>query len=267
MSDIIEQVLQTNIYIQPIHFILIIFINILNIRILCCRVLRSSPCTHYFLAYAIFSIIYTCLLCPTQFVRGFSIFWAIHGKIPCKIHFYILFTVPYQANLMLILASFDRYSSSLNLRRFYSKSTVRIPRIVIILGTLCCVLYMLPMLVICNWDADSKKCLPRSNLIISIYIFSQVVMYYILTPLLMIVFGLLTIANIRRQSARARLRIAINRSRRTEGQLTRMLLLQVGVHLILALPFSITYCMNSFIPSTQTPRMIAIRLAFVTATM
>ncbi|CAF1515613.1 unnamed protein product, partial [Rotaria sordida] len=53
------------------------------------------------------------------------------------------------------------------------------------------------------------------------------------------------------------------RGRRTEGQLTRMLIFQIFVHLILVLPFGMTYAMNSFIPSTQTPTVIAIRLVFV----
>jgi hypothetical protein len=122
MSNIVERVLQTNIYIQPIHFLLAIITNTLNIRILSCRVLRSSPCTYYFLAYAILSIAYTCLLCPMQFFRGLSIN-LIHGNMTCKFHVYILFLIPLQANIMLILASFDRYCSSSQLCRLYSTST------------------------------------------------------------------------------------------------------------------------------------------------
>jgi hypothetical protein len=85
-----------------------------------------------------------------------------------------------------------------------------------------------------------------------------------LSPLLMIVFGILTIYNIREQSIRAIPLVLCTRRRRTEGQLARMLCLQVGVHLILVLPFGIIYSMNSFIPSTQTLNIIAIRLIFVT---
>ncbi|CAF2618760.1 unnamed protein product [Rotaria sp. Silwood2] len=95
-------------------------INILNISVLCSRVFRSSSCTYYFLAYSIFSIIYSCLACLTQFLRGFSIDWA-KNRIGCKLHFYLLFVVPFQANLMLSLASIDRYYSSLKSHRLHSK--------------------------------------------------------------------------------------------------------------------------------------------------
>jgi hypothetical protein len=264
MSNIVERVLQTNIYIQPVQFLLAIITNTLNIRILSCRTLRSSLCTHYFLAYAILSITYTCLLCPIQFVRAFSINLA-HGKFACKIHAYILFVIPLQANLMLLLASFDRYYSSSQLCHFQSTRTaIRIARKNILLSTLFCLFYMLPMVFIYHWDEKSNKCLTKSHLIINVYVFSQVIIYYILSPLLMILFGIFTIYNIHEQSNRSLPLLRTIRRRRTEYQLARMLFLQVTIHLILVLPFGILYTINSCIPSTQTPNIIAIRLAFVT---
>jgi hypothetical protein len=263
MNRLLEQVLQANIYIQPLQLFLGITTNILNIRVLSSRTLRSSPCTHYFLAYAIFCIIYTSLVCPTQFVRGLHIDPA-NGRVGCKMHSYALFVFPFLVNLMLILASFDRYCSSSPSRRFHSKCTIQTARINIIVATLSGVIYMSPMLVIYSWDESHNKCLPKTNIVIYIYTFSQVFLYYILTPVLMFIFGLLTITNIRQQSTRALPLTGSIRGRRTEGQLTRMLVLQVVVHLILVLPFGIIYCMNSFDPSTQTPGVIAVRLAFVT---
>ncbi len=61
---------------------------------------------------------------------------------------------------------------------------------------------------------------------------------------MMIALGLLTIYNIRRQSRYNSTIVKGFRNRRSEGQLTRMLLLQVGVHLIYSLPFGIIYIMN-----------------------
>ncbi|CAF1172590.1 unnamed protein product [Rotaria sordida] len=258
MSKLLEQVLQANIYLQPVQFSLVTVINILNIRVLCSRALRSSSCTHYFLAYSIFSIIYNCLACLTQFLRGFSIDWATN-RIGCKIHFYILFVIPFQANLMLILASFDRYYSSYKSHLLHSKSTIQTPRIIIVIGTIASAIYMSPMLVIYYWNETTRSCYLYTNTMIHIYIFSQIFLYYILAPLLMIIFGFLTISNIRRQSMGLIYLTVSMRRRRTERQLTRMLLLQVGVHLILVLPFGIIYCMNALKPSTRTPDVLAIR--------
>ncbi|CAF3373674.1 unnamed protein product [Rotaria socialis] len=263
MSDIITQVLRTNIYIQPIYFFLSLVTNTLNMRILCSRALRSSPCTHYFLAYAVFSIIYNGILCPTQFLRGFSINWA-NNYIGCKTHAYILFLIPFQANLMIILASFDRYCSSLKLSRLGSKIKIRKTRMLIVISTIGSALYMLPMLTTYNWNEIDKKCLLYPNALVRIYIFSQIFLYYIVTPILMTLFGLMTINKIRKRSPDILALKTFMRGRRTQRQLTKMLFLQIIIHLILVLPFGITYTMNSFRSSTNTPSIIALRLAFVT---
>ncbi|CAF0747212.1 unnamed protein product [Adineta steineri] len=263
MSKLLDQVRQANIYLQPVQFSLAIIANIINIRVLCSRVLRKSPCTHYFLAYAVFNTIYTCLICPTLFLNGFYIDWT-SGKIGCKIHAYILILIPFQANLMLILASFDRYCSSSRSRRIHSRSTIQKTRINIISGTILSAIYMSPMLIIYKWNEIHNKCLQQTNILISIYIFSQVFLYYVLLPLLMMIFGFMTISNIRRQSIRALPMTGSMRRRRTEGQLARMLILQIVVHLILVLPYGIIYCMNSIEASTRTPTVLAIRIVFLT---
>ena len=119
------------------------------------------------------------------------------------------------------------------------------------------------MLIIYKWNETSKKCLQQCTTLIRIYILSQVIFYYILTPILMLIFGLLTISNIRQQSARPASSTTSMKGRRTEGQLARMLILQVIIHLILVLPFGIIYGMNALDPSTRTPNVLAIRYIFV----
>jgi sorbitol-specific phosphotransferase system component IIC len=261
MNTLLEDVLLANIYLQPIQFVLVITTNLLNICILSSRALRLSPCTYYFLAYAIFSINYSFLVCPTQFLRGFSIDWA-NTRIGCKMHFYFLFLAPVQAKIMLLLASFDRYCSSSQSRQLHSKSTIQKAKLNILIGSISIAIYMSPMLIIYYWDESSKKCLQQSNIFIHIYVLSQVIFYYILTSILMIIFGLLTIVNIHQQSIRAKI-LTTSIRRRTEGQLARMLILQVSVHLILVIPFGVTYCMNAFDPSTRTSNVLAVRYLLV----
>ena len=264
MNNSIERVLRTNLYVQPIHFLLAITTNILNIFVLSsCRTFRLSLCTYYFFAHAILSIIYTCLVCPIQFSRAFSMNW-IHGPIICQSHVFLLFVLPLQANLMLVLASFDRYYSSYQISHVYSVRTIRTrARRNILLSNLICIFYMIPMIFIYNRDESSNKCLPKSHSFVQIYVFSQIVLYYFLSPFLMLLFGILTINHIHRQSKRCiPLLVSIHR-RRTECQLTRMLFLQVTIHLILVLPFGVIYVIHSLIPSTQTPTSIALRLVFV----
>ncbi|CAF1226618.1 unnamed protein product [Adineta ricciae] len=263
MSKLLIQVLQANIYFQPIQFFLSIVTNLLNIRVFSSRTLSLSPCTHYLRAYAVFSIVYTCLACPTQFLRGFHIDWA-NTRVGCKLHFYFLFLFPFQANLMLILASFDRYCCSSKSFRICSKSTIRLARINIIVTIIISSIYMSPMLIIYKWNDRQLKCVLHTTILIRIYVFSQIFLYYMLAPMVMFTLGLLTISKIRRQSMHVKLVTASSiRRRRTEQQLTRMLLVQVIIHIILIFPFGVIYSMNSLNSSTQTADILAIRYIFV----
>ena len=262
MSNILERIDQTTIYTQPIFFVLISTTNILNICILRSPILRSSPCTYYFLAYSVFSITYICFLCPLQMLRRFSIPWT-NTQSGCRMQNFLLFTLALQTKLMLTLASFDRFCSSAKLVRLRSISTIRTARYTITFAALLSVVFMSPMLIINYYDTNSNMCRQYSYKIVIIYTSSQVIIYYVLIPLLMIVFGLLTIYNIRQRPRYNSMIVKCFRNRRSEGQLARMLLLQVGVHIIYSFPFGIIYIMNSVAPSTRTVTIIAIRQAAV----
>ena len=262
MSQLLEQVLQITLYVQPVQFFLIISTNMINICVLRRRALHVSPCTHYFLAYAVFSIIYGCLVCPIQFLRGFHNDWA-NGKVGCKIISYLLFFIPVQANLMLTFASFDRYFSSSPSHQLRTVSTIRMARMSIVVGILLSAIYNSPMLIIHDWKEVSGRCQQQSNTVSSIYVLSQMVLFYIVSPALVILLGLLTVAHIRHQSTRAIPLSASRRNRRTEGQLTRMLLLQVTMHLIFGLPFGIAYWMSAFVPSISVADKLGVRYATV----
>lgn len=258
----LEQVLLANIYLQPLQFVLTIVANGLNICILRSSTLRSSPCTYYFLAYAWLNIIYASMICPTQFLRGFGIDWA-DGRVGCKLHYYVLFMIPHQANFMLLLATFDRYFSSSKSRHLHLRSSLRLAKISVLIGSIIPMLYMAPMMIIYSYNPIGKKCLPESNTLILMYTCGQLIIFYVLIPSIMFIMGILTIRNIRRPLSHRILVVGSWRNRRTEGELTRMLILQFTVHLILILPFGIIYGLNFFMPSTRTPMIKAIRFVSV----
>ncbi|CAF1335063.1 unnamed protein product [Adineta ricciae] len=259
MSALYDQVLKSNIYIQPILFTLVLVTNSFSIRILASNALRSSPCSHYFIAYAILSIIYTCLICPTQVIRALWIGWE-NTSVGCNIYFYIIFSPPILARIMLVLVSFDRYCSSSKSRRLNSASTKRKARIKIVISTILGSVYMLPMFFIYYFDSTTGICRLYTTLPANIYTFSQVISYYMLGPIFILTFGLLTIVNIRKHSIRTGIQNGPTTStRRTEGQLARMLILQIFVHIILTTPFGVIYCLNVLNTATRTPTIIAIR--------
>jgi hypothetical protein len=165
--------------------------------------------------------------------------------------------------LMLMFASIDRYlssSSSIQLRQY---SQVRIAQRLIPLVLLLTLIYSSPFSLINSWDSSSNRCLQSSSPLISIYLTSRIVLYYFVGPLIMAVFGLLTIRNIRHQTSRIVpikvKRVGQTSQRRSEGQLARMLIMQVSAYIIFSSPSTITYTIPTFIPSMNTPVLAGLR--------
>ncbi len=119
---------------------------------------------------------------------------------------------------------------------------------------------MSPFPVIYYWDYNTNQCSQYSTKLTAVYLFTRVILYYIIGPLAMITFGLLTINNIRNRRRRTAPMVLQNQHRRTEGQLARVLLIQIGIHLFFSLPIAVMYVMTIFIPSTNTPFFSGLRM-------
>lgn len=88
---------------------------------------------------------------------------------------------------------------------------------------------------------DGYGCAIRPNTIYNqIYILTEIILFSGVPPCLMIIFGSLTIYNASRIHI---LPEATIRHRRTEGQLARMLLIQVATYILLNMPLCIIYLM------------------------
>ncbi|CAF2578019.1 unnamed protein product [Rotaria sp. Silwood2] len=256
---LIQQANYAAIFIQPIHLTLTIVTNTLNIFVLYRRTLRSFPCTRYFLVYSIFSILYACFTCPLQFLRSYGILWT-NTPVGCRMQTYIFQTTTSIANLMILLASIDRFCSSSQSAKFRSISCMKTARWIIFIGIIVYTIYMSPLLAISYWN---NTCLQYSSIYITIYMSTQITVYYGLTLLLMALFSLLTIFNIRQQLTRVGPMIRFNGNRRTEGQLCRMLLIQIIAYLLFTLPIGVIQILMTFLPSMRTPLIQGLRLVFV----
>jgi hypothetical protein len=69
----------------------------------------------------------------------------------------------------------------------------------------------------------------------------------------------LTINNIRNQARRVMTVIPQNSHRRTDAQLTHVLIIQIVIHLIFSLPTVVTYIITTFMPSIITPTVTGFR--------
>ncbi|CAF1498643.1 unnamed protein product, partial [Adineta steineri] len=217
---------QISTYILPIIMAFTFISNIINIGVLCRRKLRLSPCNHYFLALSIATLIYTSVAHMNLF---FSYCYGISlGASPfgCKFLSFSIYSSALFVSLMLACASIDRFiasSSSVHLRNL---SKIQITRQLIVVISIATIIYISPFFIIYHWNYKNNECIQSSTTITIIYFSSRILLYYIIAPIVMIIFGLLTIYNIRNQIQRVSPVNLFNSNRRTEGQLARMLIIQ-----------------------------------------
>jgi hypothetical protein len=181
----------------------------------------------------------------------------------CRFQSFFVFAPLLFFTIMLVCASFDRFCGSSTSARMRSFSTMRIAQRVIIIISILLTIYMSPFTLIYHWDYNLNRCVQYSTTLIVGYLYSRVILYYIIGPLCMITFGLLTIRNIRNQTRRVIPMGQQNRHRRTEGQLARVLIIQVGIHLFFSLPAAAMYVVTTFIPWANTPFFSGLRLISV----
>jgi hypothetical protein len=165
---------------------------------------------------------------------------------------------------MLVCASIDRFCSSSVSVRLRHLSQVRVARRIIIIIWILSLIYMSPFIFIYNYDStntNTNKCIQSSTTttLTAVYLMSRVILYYFLIPICLIIFGLLTISNIRNQRRRV---IPVNQPnihRRTESQLARMLIIQVALYILFFTPSCIIYIIVTFVPSMNTSYYSTIR--------
>ena len=253
---------QATFYAFSVTMTFIVITNILNACVLCRATLRSSSCTYYFLA-SIPPVLAYVIVTPLNTILIYSIGFRMHGTpITCKLVQYVVYGSPLLYASMLICASVDRFyssSNSLRLRRF---SQVRVARRVIVIVWILILLYMSPFFVFYYYDYSSSlsnKCVASTSIQAAVYLMTRVVLYYFAIPIILAIFGVLTINNIRAQTRRVAVERQANSHRRTEGQLACMLVIQVAVYFLFFTPAGITYLMVTFIPSMNTSYYNTIR--------
>ena len=259
MSETLDQVVEINIYLQPIQFILSIVLNIITIYILSSYTLRASSCSYYLLAYAVFALMYMIQICPGKFFLAFNITLPVN-EARCRLATFTINFPPILTRHMLLLASWDRFCSSSTTDRFRLQRTVNKAKRNILIAIIVTIITMLPTLIIYYANETVQLCLAYTDRIALAFIFVQILYVNVLAPLFMTIFGCLTIYNIRQSARRVRTEQhhqIVNH--RTEGQLARMLILQIFVLLITNIPYIIIYSIVTINPSAQTSTMNALR--------
>jgi hypothetical protein len=223
--------------------------NSLNIVVLTRPRLYYHACSQYFLALASNNLVYTGIILIEQLLAsGYQMNLSNYSMAACKAVNYISTTTSFLAPYFIVCASMDRYcTSSTNalIRRF---SSVRMALRMILIVIIVFLLIFINILVLADLQpAAGFTCVVEANTLYSqIYIITQVFLFAVVPPILMIFFGLMTIRNLHQTNVVA---VVVSRFNRTERQLARMLFVQVTVNILLTLPTSITYLMSA-LPNT-----------------
>jgi hypothetical protein len=242
MADPMTSVtIQATQIIVPVVIVLGATSNSLNIYILTRPALIHHACSLYFLALAITNLFYsTVILVNNLLADGYYLNLSLYSTFFCKFISYLLNLCPNLSVYLIVLASIDRYCASSISAQKRKFSSVHIARWAIGLLTLVLAFFFSGALIAFDIDRhNTHQCTILSGVRFNqVFLIIDLTMYVIIAPLCMLLFGLLTIHNTNG------LRIyptMVLRYRRTEGQLSRMLLLQVGTHIILTLPFCIVF--------------------------
>jgi hypothetical protein len=223
--------------------------NSLNIAVLTRPTLYHHPCSRYFLALASKNLFYSSILFINRLLSGgYQINLSNHSIVLCKIITYIGTLSSFLAPYFIVCASIHRYcttSTNALLRRF---SNVRIAKWMVFTIVAVFSLFFIHILVFTVITQDRGfNCAVQANTIYSqVYIITQVFLFAVIPPSLMMLFGFMTIQNPQRTNV---VPVVASRYNRTEQQLARMLFVQVVVQIVLTLPVSVTYLI-SVIPNT-----------------
>ncbi|CAF1248292.1 unnamed protein product [Adineta steineri] len=221
------------------------FGNFFNLIIFTRRSLRNNPCSIYFLAGSIanFFVIYVALL-----TRYLATSWnwdpTATNMAWCKIRYFLIYPALSLVLWFIVLASIDRYfSSSHNIRR-RQLSTVVIARKNIIYTTVFMFLINIHSLIFAGSivinNVPSCTILPNDYLVF-FNLFVPIISC-ILPLILMGIFGILTILNVRTVRNRIEPHQNNNRNERlrsNDRQLIIMLLSQITIIFIIVAPWSI----------------------------
>ena len=241
INSLIQLSIQLACTIVPVIIICGVIGNSINITVLTRPVLYNHACSRYFLALASNNLFLSSVFLVNRLlITGYQLDVTKVSVLSCKLVQYVTGVCVVISPYFIVLASIDRYcASSRNVqRRKFSNVTVARWALVSVV-VLVAVYYINYLVLIDLRKDDSLGCAIRGDTIYKqVYPITQFFVFTVIPPSLMGLFGGMTICNMKQ--VRLLPRVAA-RYRRTENQLVRMLLIQVGIYIVLTLPLSTAY--------------------------
>ncbi|CAF3428972.1 unnamed protein product [Rotaria socialis] len=215
---------------------------ILNVIIFTRRSLFINSCTHYLLGNTVANFVVLYWVATTRiFSDGYNIDLSIESNTFCRIRYYFTYVPRTLSTWFILLACIDRWSSSIKAQRRFN--SVKFARIVIAITTTVCFLSFCNVLIYFGVQktATSITCYAMPGPYRYFSDLQYLTFYALGPPLMMLVFGLATLQNLRRAHNQVLPQAVLpNRSTaRRDAQLLVMLLMQVALIIVFTVPFAI----------------------------
>ena len=171
---------------------------VLNTIIFTRPTFRQNSCVNYFLASTVANYFVVIFILPSRVLSdGFQIDPGQYNLIYCKLRFYTYFTAKSLSSWFIILACFDRFMSSSPLVQRRAFARIVVSRWMIFLTTLIGLFFYSHVLIFYEIDSN-QQCDARSGIYRIFNDCFYLIGYRLTPPILMLIFGICTIANTRR---------------------------------------------------------------------
>ena len=226
---------------------------IMSLMVFTKKTLRKNPCSIYFIAFNLFNVllIFTSILFSTL-SNGYGIDPRSRNLSFCRFRYYTMFLFDILGPSYLILAAIDRILVTSRNARTRRWSTPRLAVASVIIITLFWLLLHIHLLILTNLVSlipGFYQCYFQLGLHVTLVSYYSIIVKNILIPLLMIIFGLWAVKNVRgiahapvisvvpTQDTNTRRNPRTDRSK--ERQLLRILLIEIIVYVIFNLMLAI----------------------------
>ncbi|CAF0776493.1 unnamed protein product [Adineta ricciae] len=250
-----------------VNFILGIVGLTFNVFVFARPTLRGQPCSFYFLSSTLFNFFVILIIIPLRILSNiYNIDPSIYSEGYCRIQTYAFYSTRAVSCWLITLATIDRYLHSSSNVSFRQMSSLKIAKLASGCTSLFVFIAYSHMIVYYSISTKtdrfgniSSQCSgpPGSySVFLSIW---HMIFYSVIPSSGMLIFGFLTIANVRQR--RQILPRAIENhknTKRTDSQLLRMLTAQVSMIIVCTLPVS---AYRAYSASTASETKGALRLA------
>lgn len=250
-----NMILQLNRYL-PYPFLILGTIGvILNIAIFTRRSLFINSCTHYLLGNTIanFAVLYWVLF-TRIFSDGYKIDPSVTSDTFCKVRYFLTYVSRTLSTWFIVLACIDRWVSSMKVNRRFN--SVPFARIVILVTTILCFAAFCNVLIYFGVQKSSTSvtCYAIAGPYRVFSDLQYLFFYAVGPPLMMLVFGMATLRNLRRthrQVLASSSQPTTKNSVRRDGQLLVMLLMQVAMIIVFTVPFATQKLYDTFMMNVK----------------